>query len=107
MSSQGMFSHRPMLPALAPVLGRVSQSAIADAFSSLAERLDPDRPDLRNGGRVAIIRIRYDATETEPAEWGPEYAIVLPEKAPSAEAWYRHVQARFRDQLPPRPGETP
>jgi hypothetical protein len=101
-----MFSHRPMLPALAPFLGRAPQNPMAGAFSTLAEQLDPNRLELRNGVRVAIIRLRYDATETEPAEWGAEYAIYLPEKAPSAEAWYQHVQARFRDQLSPR-GETP
>jgi hypothetical protein len=86
--------------ALAPFVAPKPSSAMADAFAHLAQELDPDRPELRNGGRVAIIRIRYDATETEPAEWGAEYAIYLPEKAPSAEAWYEHVQKRFRHQLP-------
>ena len=106
MPSHGRCSHRPRLPALAPFLGRVPQSATAGAFAHLAQQLDPDRLDLRNQGRVVVLRMRYDATETEPAEWGAEYAIVLPEKAPSAEAWYRHVQARFRDQLPGA-GEQP
>jgi hypothetical protein len=107
MPSPDMFSPRPMLPALAPLLAHRPPSAIGDAFAQLAQQLDPDRPDLRNGGKVVVVRIRYDATETEPPTWGAEYAIYLPEKAPSAEAWYQHVQARFRDQVPPLPGETP
>jgi len=96
MPAHAMLSPRPMLPALAPFLAQRPPSAIGDAFARLAEQLDPDRPDP---GRVVVLRIRYDGTETEPPTWGPEYAIYLPEKAPSAEAWYAHVQARFRDQL--------
>jgi hypothetical protein len=93
----------PNLFTLAPFLAQRPPSAIGDAFAQLAQQLDPDRPHAHG---EAVIYLPYDGIGTEPPAWGPANAIYLPEKAPSAEAWYAYVQAHFRDQIPPRPEET-
>ena len=54
--------------------------------------------------RTVVLQIEYDAYGDEPPLLGERYVLVLPQKAPSVEAWYQ-AMARFRD--PPRhaPGE--
>jgi hypothetical protein len=49
--------------------------------------------------RAVIVRILYDGTPEEPPlEW-ESYLLYLPEKAPSAEAWYNSPLVRqYRQQ---------
>ena len=49
--------------------------------------------------QAVVVQIEYDAYEDEPPLLGERYVLYLPQKAPSAEAWYR-ATARFRE--PPR-----
>jgi hypothetical protein len=47
-----------------------------------------------------VLQIVYEAVGDEPPLLGERYVLYLPQKAPSAEAWYS-ATARFRE--PPRP----
>src|SRR5262245_55716247 len=97
-----MTPHRPLLPVLAPCVGRTPPSAIGRALQTMAQALDPDQPPA---GREIVLRIQYDAIGEEPAYWGEEYRIILLDKAPSPEARSRYVRQYFHAQLPP--GGTP
>jgi hypothetical protein len=58
-------------------------------------------------GRVVVLKILYDAAPEEPPLEGATHVLYLPEKAPSAEAWYHSpLVARFR-QPRPEAGEPP
>jgi hypothetical protein len=43
-----------------------------------------------------VLQIVYDAYGEEPPLLGARHVLVLPEKAPSIEAWYQ-ATARFRE----------
>ena len=62
------------------------------------ERLE-DTLDPEEARREVILHIEYDAYQDEPPLLGERYVLALPQKAPSAEAWYRattHFRARLR-----------
>jgi hypothetical protein len=75
---------------------------VAQAFATLAQRLDPD---ARPAGQAVVLKIEYDAVGEEPPLLGERYVLVLPAKAPSAELWYQRVARPFIARLSPE--ETP
>jgi hypothetical protein len=75
-----MGSHTLIPPLLSLAgLGRSSSSphasAIAHAFTQLAQRLDPDAKPL---GQTVVLQIVYEAVGDEPPLLGERYVVVVP-----------------------------
>jgi hypothetical protein len=59
----------------------------------------PRDPRLADETLLRVAALRAKHRQAHPPQWGDTYTIALPEKAPSAQAWYE-AQAHFRAQLP-------
>lgn len=76
-----------------------SLELLALAALRLQQRQREPPPD-----QAVVLQIEYDAYQDEPPLLGERYVLYLPQKAPSAEAWYR-ATARFREPPGPQEGE--
>jgi hypothetical protein len=78
-----MVSHLFVPPLLSLAgLGRSSSSphatALAQAFTHLAQRLDPDAPPP---GQTWVLQIVYEAVGDEPPLLGARYRVVVPARS--------------------------
>ena len=85
MRARGWSRSLPLLSVPALVVGPAPPSPISAAFSTMAQRLDPDAPTT---DPYDVVWLRSDGLPEDPADEGRSPSgIYLPKKCQSIEEW--------------------